>query len=370
MLRHIVDRGGITVYTDNVLRSIIRLDERNRYVLLLPGEEHRERYPSSARVTSIVLPFGGGQISRWVWDQHKVLTALKPHDVDVIYNPKLSVPLRAGCKTVFTMHGLEQFAAKQYFAPYDRAYFTVAMQLYCRKADGILVMTQTGKMDLQKYLGVPPEKIHVVPESYNERCHVVEERGELDQVRAKLQLPDRFILFVGGITPLKNIPTLLRAFTTLKARHVPHKLVLAGFKRWRFAKELTWIEKLGIRDDVVEPGFVEDTELPALYTLADCLVLPSFYEGFGLPILEAQACGCPVVISRRGAMPEVAGEGAALLFDPASPEELADRIGQILQDASLRGSLVGRGLENVKKYAWTRTALQTIRLFESLAATR
>jgi glycosyltransferase involved in cell wall biosynthesis len=367
MLRHIGDKGGITVYTDNILQNILRIDQRNHYTLLLPSNDFAGRYGQSQNIKEVIVDSSGGLAGRILWDQTKILCHLKENNADIVWNPKLSVPLFSNCKTAFTMHGLEQFAARRHFVWYDRVYFTIAMRLYCRKADAIFVMSRTGKNDLQKYLSVPAQKIHVVPESYNELCHVVKERDELDRIKNKWNLPERFILFVGGIAPLKNIPALLKAYRILKDRGVTHKLVLAGFKRWKYEENIAPIEQLGIRNDVIETGFIENTDVPALYSQAECFVLPSFYEGFGLPILEAQACGCPVVISNCGAMPEVAGEGGALSFDPDSPSELADRIQQVLTDQSTRKALTQRGLENVNKYSWEQTARNTIRVLESLA---
>ncbi|MDI6775215.1 MAG: glycosyltransferase family 1 protein [Verrucomicrobiota bacterium] len=366
MLRHVSARGGITVYTRNILTHILQADTSNRYLLLLPDRGLLGQY-AAPNVTELLVESRGGFAGRIAWDQQRILRAIRGRGVDVIYNPKLSVPLRARCKTVFTMHGLEQFAAKSCFPWHDRAYFSLAMRFYCRKADAILVMTQTGRRDLRNYLDVPEAKIHVVPESYNEQCRMVRDEAERRRVREKFGLPDRFLLFVGGITPLKNIPALLRAFRALKARGIPHRLVLAGFKRLNFARDLALIEALGLRQDVIEPGFVDDADLPALYSLADAFVLPSFYEGFGIPILEAQACGCPVVVGNRGAMTEVAGEGGALSFDPDSPAELAGRLGRILNEPAVRASLAERGLENAKRYSWAVTARRTVELFEKLA---
>ena len=240
------------------------------------------------------------------------------------------------------------------------------MKRYCRKADAILCMTNAGKQDFIRYLNPDPGKIHVIPESYNEQCRVITDRQSLEAVRTKYRLPDSFILFVGGITPLKNIHTLVRAFHVLRNKDYPVKLVLAGFRRWKDRNEVADIERLGIRDDVIEPGFIDNADLPAVYNLADCFVLPSFYEGFGIPILEAQACGCPVIISDSGPMKEVSG-GAALTFDPSNAEQLAAKISELHSDSSLRKRITGLGLDNVRKYSWEKTAKETIQVFENLA---
>jgi glycosyltransferase involved in cell wall biosynthesis len=228
-------------------------------------------------------------------------------------------------------------------------------------------MTETGKRDLQEYLKVPPDKIHVVPEAYNPLCRPVDDPAVLARARGKYRLPGRYVLFVGGITPLKNLPVLLRALARLGHDDPDLRLVLSGFKRWKFADDLALITSLGLRDRVVETGYVDDEDIPALYALARCFVLPSFYEGFGIPILEAQACGCPVVAASAGAMPEVAG-GAALHFDPRNDEELAAAIRRVLDDPALRSSLVAAGFENAARYSWRTTAAATLRLFESLGS--
>ncbi|MFH0880540.1 MAG: glycosyltransferase, partial [Lentisphaerota bacterium] len=201
--------------------------------------------------------------NRWLWDQYYILPHINRGKMDLIFNPKLSLPLMASCKTVFTMHGLEQFAAPWVYKPLDRLYFSMTMPLYCRKADAILVMSETGKRDLQVFLKADESKIHVIPESYNESCAVIGDWDLLEKVRKKYHLPHRFVLFIGGITPLKNIPTLLRAFASLKQQGFRHKLVLAGFRRWKFEKDLALIEQLHLEKEVLEIGFIDDQDVAA-----------------------------------------------------------------------------------------------------------
>ena len=366
MLRHIEERGGINVYSRNMLDHLLKADTHNKYLFFTPVPALRGKLRPFPNAEEVVVSTGRLPMRKLTWDQYHLLKPLGTYVVDVAFNPKLSVPLMAHCRTAFTMHGMEQFAASRYFMWHDRLYYTAAMELYCAKADAILVMTQTGKTDLQKYMNVPDYKIHVIPESYNEQCRRIDDAAELSRVKDEWDLPDKYVLFVGGITPLKNIPTLLRAFKDLKRRGFPHKLVLVGFRRWNFERDMALIESLDLKNDVVELGFVGDQDLPGIYNLADCFVLPSFYEGFGIPILEAQACGCPVVTSGCGGMREVAGDNAALHFDVTSPEHLTEQVATILADAALRESLIQKGLENVKRYSWDNTARQTIRVFNML----
>ena len=263
------------------------------------------------------------------------------------------------------MHGLEQFAAKNIFKFFDRMYFSSAMPLFCNKADAILVMTETGKRDLMKYLSVKESKIRIIPESYNESCRRIEEPSTLKAVRVKYSLPEKYILFVGGITPLKNISNLLKAYSLLREKGFPQSIVLAGFKRWKFDEDMAFISKLNDSKCIVDPGFIDEADLPALYSMADCFVLPSLYEGFGIPILEAQACGCPVACSKTGAMPEVGGKGV-VTFNPFSHEDIAAKLEEILSSSNLRTTQIKAGYENITKYSWEKTAQQTLAVFNQL----
>jgi len=222
MLRHIDEKGGITVYTKNMLDNILQADQQNQYVLFFSSSSCLGNYEKYPNVQEALIPSKKTLLGRLLWDQYLLLKYIKKYNVDVVFNPKLSVPLFTKCKTIFTMHGLEQFAASRLFIWYDKLYFKIAMRLYCRKANGILCMTKAGETDLQRYLNVPEGKIHVIPESYNEQCEVINDKAGLERIRDKFYLPRKFLLFVGGITPLKNISALLRAFRSLKSKGYEH----------------------------------------------------------------------------------------------------------------------------------------------------
>ena len=234
--------------------------------------------------------------------------------------------------------------------------------IYCRRANAIIVMTNTGKNDLMKYLNVSRNKIEVIYASHHERFGVTKNTENLLMIKQKYNLPEKYILFVGGITPLKNFSNIIKAFKIIKNK-ISIKLVVAGFKRWKYAKDIYLINQLNLQNDVITLGFIQDDDLPYLYNSAQCLTLPSLYEGFGIPILEAQACGCPVICSKTGCTPEVSG-GAALLVDPYNHEEIAQAIYDVLNNRDLREKLIAAGLENVKNFRWLKAAEQTLELFE------
>lgn len=359
MLRHVGERGGIVVYTTNILNHLFRIDSKNEYILIFNSYDQLGRFPLTPNVKEKVINFSN---KIW-WDQVLIPMFAKKEKLDLIYNPKMSIPFFTHCKTVSCIHGGEQFVVPWVFKWYDRIYFTIANRLYCKKASAVITMTHQGARDISHYMGADPSKVHVIYEAYNEHCKILEyEQTKI--VIKKYLLPERFILFIGGLNPLKNFGNLLRAYKKVQ-NTIPHKLIVVGFNRWKFSKDLKLVDQLGLRDHVLFKGFVPDEEIPAFYNLADLFVFPSLYEGFGIPVLEAMACGCPVITTKTGCSPEVAG-GAAILIDPYSPEEIAEAIQRVLTDEPLRKNLIKKGLTRVIPFSWEKCAKETLALFESL----
>ena len=360
MLRHIEERGGIHVYTVNVLNALLKIDRKNEYLMIYNTKNNLGRYSSFQNVSETVLP----QTGKMWWDQVSIPRLAKACNLNILYNPKLSIPLFTTAKTILVMHGAEQFVVPGCFKWHDRIYFSVANRLYCKSASAIIAMTGIGKQDISRYMGASPGKIHVIPEAYNELCRGRDLGGAL-QAKAKYNLPERLILFVGGLTPLKNFGNLLRAFDKIR-EHIPHKLVIVGFSRWKMKKDFKVLEELGLVDSVIFPGFIPDEDIPKFYSLADIFIMPSLYEGFGIPVLEAMACGCPVITSKTGCSPEVAG-GAAVLVDPYNPDEMAQAMLNVLSDGELRADLVRKGYRRAQEFSWEKCARETIELFETVA---
>jgi len=187
--------------------------------------------------------------------------------------------------------------------------------------------------------------------------------ARLAEVRRRDGLRGPYILFVGNLEPRKNLVRLIEAFGRLKARHtLPHQLIVAGKRGWLYRSIFEAVERLGLRDDVIFTGYVPAEDLPALYAMADLFAFPSLYEGFGLPVLEAMACGTPVLTARTGSLPEVAGE-AAWYVDPLDVEALADGMARILTDPGTRADLVDRGLLQAKRFTWAKTAAATLDIY-------
>jgi glycosyltransferase involved in cell wall biosynthesis len=358
MVRNLGEKGGIGVYTNNLMKALFELDRDNQYVLLHPGLSHSDVFTSSPNVTNIVLPAR----NKLFWDQVTVPAYADRAGIDIIFNPKLSIPLRARARKVLVMHGAEQFAVPSAFQILDRMYFTLANPMYCKTADAVVVMTQTGKEDVTRYMRADPSKIHVIPEAYNEACRVLPPDAT-GATLSRYQVPERFMLFIGGLNPIKNFGRALRAFAKLTVG--PRHLVVLGFKRWKYKQDLELVSKLNLNDRVHFVGFVPDEDLPAFYNRAELLLFPSLYEGFGIPVLEAMACGCPVVTSTTGCTAEVAG-GAAELVDPYDVDSIRAGMERVLTDPGVRRQMIDRGLKRCREFSWKRTAAAMLELFASL----
>jgi glycosyltransferase involved in cell wall biosynthesis len=300
-----------------------------------------------------------------LWDQLAVPRIARRKGIDLIFNPKFTVPLFTRAKTVFVLHGSEWFVIPEHFKRYDQFYFNRAVPLYCRYSDAFIAVSNAVKSDVVKYIGVNPDKVAPIHNGFDPSVfQPVRDPAKLQAVRAKYKLPEKFILWAGQIESRKNIARLLRAFAKIKDQ-VPHHLVMAGALRWSSGTELQVIQELGIADRICQPGWIDHGDLPAVYCLADQFAFPSLYEGFGIPLLEAMACGCPIVTANTCAPPEVC-DGAARLVDPLNVDDIAQAMLEVLVDPALRAKLGERGIERAKDFGWEKCAREILALFDRL----
>ena len=360
MLRHITAPGGVTVFTKRVVRYLLTHPDGVEYHLLYSDPSQQEVL-GDLPARHVVL----ADDARLRWDQVTAPLYAEQNGLSLLFNTKFSVPLAGRVPTLIVIPGREQLAMAHVFPWYNRWYNRLLVPAFCRSATAVITHTEIGREDCVM-MGARPESIHVVPHGVDRYLRPASE-DQKRALRAKLGLTRPYILFLGGITPLKNIGNLLRAFGQLAATH-DVDLVLAGFKRWSFEQELQPIEQLGLQERVRYVVYVADDDLAALYSAAECLALPSWYEGFGIPIVEAMACGCPVVTSSgRHAAPEVAG-GAALLVDPADPGSIAAGLRRVLDDPALRSDLVAKGLVRGPQFDWDTTGRLTAGVIRSVLA--
>ena len=234
-----------------------------------------------------------------------------------------------------------------------------------RRADLFLAISEFTKQEMVEILHVPPEKIEVVPCACSSEMKPIMDAARLANLREKYHLPEQFVLYVGNFNPRKNLERLIRAFDSAKEKGIPHQLVIAGEQGWKFNRDAAL---RGIRHckNILFIGYVPDAEMPALYSAADLFVFPSLYEGFGIPVIEAQSCGTPALTSNGSAMPEVCGE-SAVFVDPYDADSIAEGILSILRDPKLAASLREKGMENVQRFSWKKSTGRLNMIIEDVA---
>jgi glycosyltransferase involved in cell wall biosynthesis len=366
MLRHIEqNEGGVKVYTKNVLSQLLALPTEHRYVLIYQSAKSVSAYSKFPNVESISIPIPGTVL----WDQVAVPFAVWRKRLDLVFNPKITVPLFTRAKTIYVVHGAEKFAIPEHFRRFDRWYFRRLMPIYCKHAAAVIAVANSVKIEVVKHLHADPAKVFAIHNGFDPvTFRPVRDAAHLQQVKERYQLPERFILWAGQIESRKNVSRLVQAFGLLQEK-IPHTLVLAGAQRWNASAELSAIAELGLENRIQFPGWIAHEDLAAVYSLADLFVFPSLHEGFGIPLLEAMACGCPIVAANTGSVPEVVN-GSAYLVDPLNVGSIAAGIQTVLLDDKLRADLIERGLLRAKDFSWEKTARQLLAVFDSMSSAK
>lgn len=306
-----------------------------------------------------VSPFGAIQ----QWRIPNLLRRLPLSGPALYHCPYYLFPYRTGMPTVLTFYDVTPLLYPQTVSLKARIFFRIAATLALRAASHILTVSEATRADLTRYFSVPPEKISLTPLAADPRFQP-QPSAEIDRIRAKYDLPTRFVLYFGANKPHKNLPALIDAFSQLNTRHTP-PLIIGGFWDRRYPQPQQRAAQLRLGESVRFLGAVDDADLPALYSAATVFLFPSLYEGFGLPVLEAMSCGTPVACANTSSLPEIVGE-AGRLFDPHAMVEIKEAMGALLEDDSLRADLSVQGLERATLFSWHRTAASTLRCYRDL----
>lgn len=286
-------------------------------------------------------------------------------DLDVFHSPDFIPPYRAAKKHVITVHDLTFLHYPNYLTADSRRYYNNQIETACHHADAILAVSEATKSDLIHMLNVPEGKITVQPHGAGEQYHPMT-HDETETVRVKLDIPRDTILHVGTWEPRKNIIGLLKAYKLL-LHDIPDAppILLVGRRGWLFEEVRAEIEALGISDHIIWRDNVTDKQLPAVYNMASALVSPSFYEGFGMPALEAMACGTVPIVSNRSSLPEVVGD-VGLLVNPDEPETIADALHKALTDSQWREKQSKAALDRSALFTWEHSAQIALQTYTSV----
>lgn len=350
--------AGINWYIRNLLTYLPRVDHNNRYTAFLSDR----RFTSSELALKFSRLPTSRPVVRILWEQAVQPFALQKEGVDLLHALAFVVPLLSPCPSVVTIYDLSFLLYPEGFKRAKRFYLSLFTRLSARRARRIIAISENTKRDVVRLLGVSPDKVDVVYCGIDEAFRPLA-KDQVASFRAKRGLPERFILFVGTIEPRKNITTLIEAFANLHTCEPANlKLVIGGAKGWFYQDVFARVEELGLEDAVIFPGYIPASELPWWYNAAELFVYPSLYEGFGLPPLEAMACGTPVIVANTSSLPEVVGE-AGLTVDPLDAEGLAVAIRRVLDDETLWQEMRERGWQRAKGFSWTKTARETVQVY-------
>ncbi|NOZ30242.1 MAG: glycosyltransferase family 4 protein [Chloroflexi bacterium] len=350
---------GIGRYVSNLLRALPPIMAPGEQLTLLTLSDVPTAHERAVRVR------GGPFSLRQQWEVPRALSRLR---ADVYHSTYFLMPYRPGVPTVLTVYDLIPILYPEAVSRRARWLFPHLLRLALRAAHRVIAISTATKKDLCRVTGVPESRIDVIPLAPDPRF-VPQPGPMIAHLRERLGLPPRYALYVGSNKPHKNLVRLIEAWGLVSKtpEAAGWALVIAGVWDPRYPEARQRARTLGLQDQVRFLGPVDEADLPALYGGAELFVFPSLYEGFGLPVLEAMACGAPVVCSDRASLPEVAGD-AALLVDPTDAEALAGAITRLLTDEGLRQEMRRRALARAAEFSWERTACMTLAVYRAMAS--
>lgn len=362
-------KAGVGYYTYHLIRSMAQLSSvAHTYTLYLryPVSDVSRFFDVDASTAKCFVP--KTLKFPYFWAQMRLPFELWRHPQEVYFFPASIIPLSyVPEKSVMTIHDVAFLFFPEYFSSSLRRWLTLATEQGIQKARKIIVVSEATRQDLLAYYGIDAENVITIHHGVHEMFHPLEQHV-IAPLQQKYRLETPYILCVGTLQRRKNIPRLIQAFYLLKEKyHLPHKLVLIGQKYADLPEDeiFATIERLFLDEEVIWTGYVPAQDLPALMNGAEAFVLPSLYEGFGMPLLEAMACGTPVACSNISSLPEVIGE-CGVLFDPYCVESIVDTLYQLLGDQDLRAELRARGLTRAASFSWSTCARKTLSVLESV----
>lgn len=357
--------AGVSQFIHGLMTCLPTADPTLRYAAFVNDE--RLCYPGWRLVPNHWA--AANPLRRIAWEQLAQPRQARRLSADLLHLPVNVGPLwlhRVGCPVVVTVHDLSFALYPQLFTRARRSYQQWLTPHTARQAAVITADSRATKDDLVKLYGIDADRVRVVYPGVNGRFRPVTDAKQIDIFRQRRQLPAKFILFLGTIEPRKNLVMLLEAYASLVRRTgLPHALVIAGGKGWGYEAVFATAERLDLAERVIFAGYVPADELPLWYNAAEVVAYPSLYEGFGLPPLEAMACGTPVVVSNVSSLPEVVGD-AGFLVDPGDPSAWVDALGTMLTEPTARATARERGLARARTFTWERTARNMAQVYHEV----
>lgn len=356
--------GGNESYATNLIEALAQIDDVNEYVLYVTTTEaykrFHQRWPNFKVHTT--LPH-----TPLIRIPLTLSAELRKHPVDVLHVQFTAPPL-CPCPVVVSIHDLSFEHLPQTFYRRSRTQLRLTVRHSARRAAKILTLSEHTRQDVVETYGIEPDKIAAIPLAAPAHFAPVTDDKELQRVRHTYGIDQDYVLSVGSIQPRKNLARLVKAYASLRGapggNRFP-KLVIVGKRAWLYDETLRVIEETGVSDSVVLTGYIPESDLPPLYSGALCFVYPSYFEGFGLPPLEAMKCGAPVIVGNATSLPEVVGD-AGLKVDPFDVSAIAAAISELMKNSELRNELSVKGRKRAETFNWPDTARQTLTVYEQV----
>jgi glycosyltransferase involved in cell wall biosynthesis len=367
MLRSIDEKGGVGVYTRNIVKELLQIDQKNEYVLFYANPSNIGLFAHHKNVSEHWVKGS----NKAYWDQVAIPRACRKERIDVLFHPKFTVPLFASFKTVMVVHGADWLIPEQaqFYTWWDVKYMQMMLPLYFKKSAVVISVSQETTDNFNRILKQPSGKVQTIYFAPARNFKRITDPDKLRTVKEKYNLPDNFILTLtkrkgGG---RKNLGRVFKAYARYHQQtQNPHKLVIGGKDCHLFREEYR-VPTEGYGKDILFPDWIDQADMPAVFSLASLYLYPSNLEAFPIPLTEAMACGTPILTSNVNGLKEIAGD-AAILMDPNDTESIANGIAQILSDSDLQETLSRKGLERASLFTWDLCAKNTLAVLERVAA--
>lgn len=355
--------SGIATYASNLAKNLARLDCTNSYVLV-----HSQIGDIAKNTESLIIPRYRFPFGKEIRKFLLMPRALNGRRLDIVHETYHFGPflLRSKYKKIVTVHDIVPLLFRDVHGVRSILRHKLGLHVIANRVDKIITVSNSTKRDLVEHLNISERKIAVVYEAADERYSPIS-KDIVEAVKKKYNIHWPFILFVGTLEPRKNIPMLIKAFYKMKNMSIGCKfrLVIAGKKGWKYEGIFNTVDKLNLQKDVLFTGYIPEEDMPALYNAATLFVYPSLYEGFGLPPLEAMACGTPVITSNTSSLPEVVGD-AGIMIDPYDVDALAKAMYDMLTNDGLRENFVREGLKRARMFSWEKCAIETLKVYREV----
>lgn len=357
--------GGSETYITNIVKCLSRLDKDNEYIIFINNECKGYFEKLAPNIKTILCPFNAASRPiRILWEQLILPFQIKKHKIDLLFSGGFTAPFVCPAKSVLMVFDMQHINQPENFSKVFLFFLKTIIYMSVKSADHILTLSNNSKNDITGHYNITPENVTATYLASDSDVFYKRSEDEVDGVRNKYNLPERYLYYGAASLPHKNHKRLLNVFKSIKKNLPDVKLVLTGARDYGEGSIAEHIKSLDLDDDVILLGWLSFDEVAAIYSGAELFVFPSLHEGFGMPVLEAMACGTPVVSSNIEPLKEIVADGA-ILFDPYDEESMKETILSVLSGSELKNSLIKKGTDRADFFTWENTAKSTMEVFNS-----